>query len=181
MTPDGLDSIVDASDTSSMEPSASRSPLSLHALIAEAKRRARQRRLVVTVLLVALAAVAGLVLALSGGGAEPRGLSGVGNKSGASRSASQTSHYVIPHFTGGHNPHFKIGNASCEISWNRLQSQAACVTALPNTLPASVAAVAQQRLLARRGPLWRCDSQSFQFVEETVRSVICSNSKQLPP
>jgi hypothetical protein len=165
-----------------MELSASRLPLSLHALIAEAKRRARQRRLLVTVLLLALAAAAaGLALGLSGGGSQSVGLSGLGNKSGASRGTSPTARYVIPHFSRV-GARFNVGNASCEVSWNRFASQATCVTAASNTLPASVVADARQRLLARQGPLWHCGPQtSFLFEDEKVSSVACMNSPQPPP
>ena len=60
---------------------------SLDALIAEAKRRARQRRLLVAVLLIAVAAVvAGLVFGPWGGNSRSNGLSGLGKASAGSES-----------------------------------------------------------------------------------------------
>jgi hypothetical protein len=70
-----------------MESRIPRSPFSLDALIAEAKRRARQRRLLVAVLLVAVAAVvAALMLGSSGGHSQSNSLSGPGSGSGSSDS-----------------------------------------------------------------------------------------------
>ena len=95
-----------------MEVPTSRLPFSLHALIAEAKRRARQRRLLVSMLLLAVAAAAvGLVLGLSGGGSQSGDLSGrLGSKSAASRGTSPAAHYVIPHFVRV-GERFKVGTA----------------------------------------------------------------------
>lgn len=169
-----------ASDNSAMELRASRRPFSLDALIAEAKRRARQRRLLVSVLLLAVAAAAvGLTLGLSGGGSQSGALSGPGSKSAASRGTSPAANYVIPHFSRV-GARFKVGDASCELSWNRWQSQAVCVTAWSNRLPASVATVSRERLLARRGPLWHCGSETFLFEGEKTSSVDCENSPQPP-
>jgi hypothetical protein len=71
-----------------MESRAPRLGFSLSALIAEAKRRARQRRRLIAVLLVAVAAVvAAFVLGSPGGGSRSGGLSGrVGGTSASSRS-----------------------------------------------------------------------------------------------
>jgi hypothetical protein len=71
-----------------MEAPISRLPFWLHALIAEAKRRARQRRLLVVLLLVVVAGVtAAVVLRPSGGGSRSGSLSGrVGSTSASSRS-----------------------------------------------------------------------------------------------
>ncbi len=60
-----------------MESRAPRLSFSLHALIAEAKRRARQRRVLVLLLLVAVVAVAaGVTFGSSGGGSRESGVSG---------------------------------------------------------------------------------------------------------
>jgi hypothetical protein len=71
-----------------MELRASHLAFSLDALIAEAKRRARQRRLLVSVLLLAVAVgVAAVVLGSPGGGSRPGGLSGeLGARSAGSQS-----------------------------------------------------------------------------------------------
>jgi len=71
-----------------MESRASRPGFSLEALIAEAKRRARQRRLLVALLLLGVAAVvAAVVLGSPGGGSRPGGLAtGLGGASDGSQS-----------------------------------------------------------------------------------------------
>jgi len=76
-----------ASDNGFMESRAPRLGFSLDALIAEAKRRARQRRLVVTVLLIAVAAVvAALVFGPLGANSRSNGLPGLGKASSGSES-----------------------------------------------------------------------------------------------
>jgi hypothetical protein len=167
-----------------MELPTSRPHFSLDALIAEAKRRARQRRLLVSVLiLAAAAAAAGLVLGFSGGGgSQSSGLPGrLGDQSAPSRGTSPAGRYVIPHFSRV-GARFKVGDASCELSWNRWQSQASCVTAASNSLPASVAAVARQRLLAlrRARPIGLCGTETFPFEDENVTSVSCTYSAPPP-
>jgi hypothetical protein len=83
-----LDVRSGASDNSAMESRAPRLSFSLDALIAEAKRRARQRRVLVLLLLVAVVAVvAGVTFGSSGGGSRQSGVSGqVSGRSDGSQS-----------------------------------------------------------------------------------------------
>ena len=74
-----------------MEVPVSRMPFWLHALMAEAKRRARQRRLLIVLLVVVVAGVtAAVVFRPSGGGSRSGGLSG---RVGAASASSRAVHF----------------------------------------------------------------------------------------
>ena len=98
-----------ASDNSAMELRVSRLPFSLDPLIAEAKRRAKQRRLLISLFVVAVAATpAALALGSGGGGSHSGGLSGrLGSQPPAGRPAStaelrqMTTFVVYPQVRGG--------------------------------------------------------------------------------
>lgn len=81
-----------------MEALAARLPFSLHALIAEAKRRARRRRFVASAVLLAVIATAtGLTVDLSGGGPPSASQPIHGSRAAASRPAAPTScHGCLP-------------------------------------------------------------------------------------
>lgn len=98
-----------ASDTGVMTLYVPRLPFSLDPLIAEAKRRARQRRFLIALVVVALAAAAtALALGSSGGGSRSGGVGGrLGSRSPAGRPASaaqfrqMTTFFVYPQVRGG--------------------------------------------------------------------------------